>query len=289
MTTMWRNSLFALALVAVGAAAGVYTGSARDTLKPTVATVPTDPSPISAAAAPAGVDTDTSQMYDALAAILEQEVAERQRLELELVDLQATVSRLETALQTAGVSQTGAAARPAQQNPRRTGRNRSGEGLQQRLVEQGLDEERAAYIARRRDELALERMYLQDRAGREGWVNTPRFSQAWLATQDRIALQNELNDEEFDLYLRSTGQANRVTINAVLQTSPAEQAGFQPGDRLVSYDGQQIFSGAQLRAATRSGNAGDVVIVTVERDGQPMQLSIPRGPLGVNLGFAPTD
>ncbi len=228
-------------------------------------------------------------MYDALAAILEQEVAERQRLELELVDLQATVSRLETALQTAGVSQTGAAARPAQQNPRRTGRNRSGEGLQQRLVEQGLDEERAAYIARRRDELALERMYLQDRAGREGWVNTPRFSQAWLATQDRIALQNELNDEEFDLYLRSTGQANRVTINAVLQTSPAEQAGFQPGDRLVSYDGQQIFSGAQLRAATRSGNAGDVVIVTVERDGQPMQLSIPRGPLGVNLGFAPTD
>jgi C-terminal processing protease CtpA/Prc len=228
-------------------------------------------------------------MYDALAAILEQEVAERQRLELELVDLQATVSRLETALQTAGVSQSGAAARPAQQNPRRTGRSRSGEGLQQRLVEQGLDEERAAYIARRRDELALERMYLQDRAGREGWVNTPRFSQAWLATQDRIALQNELNDEEFDLYLRSTGQANRVTINAVLQTSPAEQAGFQPGDRLVSYDGQQIFSGAQLRAATRSGNAGDVVIVTVERDGQPMQLSIPRGPLGVNLGFAPTD
>ncbi len=44
MTTMWRNSLFALALVAAGAAAGVYTGSARDTLKPTVATVPTDPS-----------------------------------------------------------------------------------------------------------------------------------------------------------------------------------------------------------------------------------------------------
>jgi hypothetical protein len=44
-----------------------------------------------------------------------------------------------------------------------------------------------------------------------------------------------------------------------------------------------------LRAATRSGNAGDVVIVTVERGGQQMQLSIPRGPLGVNLGFAPPD
>jgi membrane-associated protease RseP (regulator of RpoE activity) len=227
-------------------------------------------------------------MYDALAAILEQEVEERQRLEQELEDLQAIVSRLETALQTASTGLSEASAVP-RQNPRRNGGGRRGEGLQKRLVEQGLDEERAAYIARRRDELALERMYLQDQAAREGWVNTPRFSEAWLAAQDRIALENELNAQEFDLYLRSTGQANRVTINNVLQTSPAEQAGFQPGDRLVSYDGQQIYSGAQLRAATRSGNAGDVVIVTVERGGQQMQLSIPRGPLGVNLGFAPPD
>jgi membrane-associated protease RseP (regulator of RpoE activity) len=288
MTAMLKNSLFALALVAAGAAAGVYSGSTRDKPESPPAPNRAVATPAVRAEAAAGADTYTTQMYDALAAILEQEVEERQRLEQELEDLQAIVSRLETALQTASTGLSEASARP-RQNPRRNSGSRRGEGLQKRLVEQGLDEERAAYIARRRDELALERMYLQDQAAREGWANTPRFSEAWLGAQDRIALENELNAQEFDLYLRSTGQANRVTINNVLQTSPAEQAGFQPGDRLVSYDGQQIYSGAQLRAATRSGNAGDVVIVTVERGGQQMQLSIPRGPLGVNLGFAPSD
>ncbi len=288
---MLKKSLIALVLVAAGAAAGVYTGNA---LNAPTGTFEAPRSTVDQAEAPApriSTGVDASQMYDALAAILEQEVSERQRLEQEIEDLQATVSRLETALQTASTSFSEATSTPTRQSPRRTARGRPGTGtrLEQRLVEQGLDEERAAFIARRRDQLALERMYLQDRAAREGWANTSRFSEAWLAAQDRIALEGQLSDAEMDIYLRTTGQANRVTINNVLQTSPAEQAGLQPGDRLVSYDGQPVYNGAQLRAATRSGEPGEVVILTVERAGQEVQLTVPRGPLGVNIGFAPPD
>jgi C-terminal processing protease CtpA/Prc len=285
---MLRNSLFGLALVAVGAVAGVYTGGALNRAENPAA--PSRPAPAAPATPAANAATDASQMYDALAAILEQEVSERQRLEEELVALRETVTRLERTLSTSSVAPAQSVSEPATESRRRPPRfRRGGEALQQRLVDAGLDPDRAEYIARRRDELALERMYLQDQAAREGWANTPRFSEAWLAAQDRIALEGELSDAEFETYLRTTGQANRVTVNNVLQTSPAEQAGLQRGDRLVSYDGQRIYSGSQLRAATRSGEAGEVVIVTVERDGQQVQLSIPRGPLGVNLGFSPPD
>ena len=288
---MLKKSLYALVLVAVGAAAGVYTGSALNAPAGTIAAPRSIVDQPEVAAPPTSTSVDASQMYDALAAILEQEVSERQRLEQEIEDLQATVSRLETALQTASTSFSEATSTPTRQSPRRSVRSRPGAGtrLEQRLEAQGLDEERAAFIARRRDQLALERMYLQDRAAREGWANTSRFSEAWLAAQDRIALEGQLSDAELDIYLRTTGQANRVTINNVLQTSPAEQAGLQPGDRLVSYDGQPVYNGAQLRAATRSGEPGEVVILTVERDGQEVQLTVPRGPLGVNLGFSPPD
>ena len=126
---MLKNSLLALALVAAGAAAGVYSGSTRDKPESPPAPNRAVTTPAVRAEAATGADTYTTQMYDALAAILEQEVEERQRLEQELEDLQAIVLRLETALQTASTGLSEASARP-RQNPRRNGGSRRGEGLQ---------------------------------------------------------------------------------------------------------------------------------------------------------------
>ena len=68
-----------------------------------------------------------------------------------------------------------------------------------------------------------------------------------------------------------------------MASSPAERAGLQPGDQIVGYDGDRVFSTSDLMQRTMSPGSGDVV-VDVVRDGVQMQVVLPRGPIGVETG-----
>ena len=57
----------------------------------------------------------------------------------------------------------------------------------------------------------------------------------------------------------------------------------QPGDQIVSYDGERVFSTSDLMQRTMAPGSGDVV-VDVVRDGVQMQVVLPRGPIGVESG-----
>ncbi len=58
---------------------------------------------------------------------------------------------------------------------------------------------------------------------------------------------------------------------------------MRPGDEIVGYDGQRVFSSSELIQRTMAGGEGNVV-VDVMRDGAPMQIVVPRGPIGVEIG-----
>ncbi len=83
----------------------------------------------------------------------------------------------------------------------------------------------------------------------------------------------------------------RVLITAVQPNSPAALAGIQPGDVIVSVDGEPIrnITGMQQAIAAR---LGDPVTITVERQEEAVQVTLtPRptppegeGPIGVLLG-----
>jgi S1-C subfamily serine protease len=66
--------------------------------------------------------------------------------------------------------------------------------------------------------------------------------------------------------------------------SPAEQAGIETGDVILSYGDRQLFNWSELQDATTRGERGEYVNVTVLREGQMLNLWLPRGPLGVRLG-----
>jgi hypothetical protein len=156
-------------------------------------------------------------------------------------------------------------------------RERARERQLERLVAQGFTRERAEWIERRTEELEVQAMQAQYDAQRSGRPDQGQFDA-------QRALRAELGDADYERYLKGTGRPTEVQVMDVLASSSAERAGLQPGDQIVSYAGSRVFDMRELNTMTREGNAGDSVTVEVRRNGQTVQLQVPRGPLGVAGG-----
>ena len=66
--------------------------------------------------------------------------------------------------------------------------------------------------------------------------------------------------------------------------SAAEQVGIKKGDVVLSYSDNRMFSWQELKDATSEGQLGEYVSISIYRDGDIYSFSVPRGPLGVQLG-----
>jgi S1-C subfamily serine protease len=97
-------------------------------------------------------------------------------------------------------------------------------------------------------------------------------------------LRDELGDADFERYLVANNRSTSITVSSVIESSPAQSAGLQPGDEIVRYDGERVFNMTDLTQRTMDGAAGQNVIVDIMRNGQPMQIVLPRGPVGISGG-----
>ena len=52
----------------------------------------------------------------------------------------------------------------------------------------------------------------------------------------------------------------------------AKKAGFREGDKVVAIDGKDVATSNDLVSEVQSHKSGDTVSVTVERDGQPVEI-----------------
>jgi len=242
-------------------------------------------SPWPAHAGIADVATVDPASFAALVQRMGREVAERQHLADQIAALQAQVAELEAALdQATGSAVADPAVEPLAQppGPRSPSNRLLGQAA---LLDAGFDAQEAARIQGRLDQMALEQLYLKDRATREGWVNTSRFRRERSRLQGSVdAMRDELGEDAFDRLLFAIGRHNRVVARDVMQGSPAEQSGLAAGDVILGFDGRRVFSAAELQAATTQGDTESLTLVEVTRDGQRLYLYIPRGPLGVRLG-----
>ena len=99
-----------------------------------------------------------------------------------------------------------------------------------------------------------------------------------------VTLREELGDADFERYLIANNRSTSVTVSSVIESSPAQSAGLQPGDEIVRYDGERVFSMSDLTRQTMDGTAGQTVVVDIMRNGNPMQIVLPRGPVGISGG-----
>lgn len=246
---------------------------------------------------PAAPDTGAVEYFDSSAAVeervsaLETAVAEerdaRQTLEDELQILYAEIDRLSAA---AGPP---SAAIPGDDVPepreelerRRARRGDEPADRRDRLVAGGFTPDRAEWIVQRESELRLAAMQEVFDLRRQG-EDIDRFDPR---LNPDAALRAEIGDAEYENYLAANGRPTSVTVSSVLESSPGQQAGLQPGDEIVSYGGQRVFNSWELNRTMLEGDEGQSVVVSIRRDGVPMQIVLPRGPIGITArrGFGP--
>ena len=65
---------------------------------------------------------------------------------------------------------------------------------------------------------------------------------------------------------------NDGVIVAQVSGENAKKAGFQEGDKVVSVEGKEVSTSNDLISEVQSHEAGDTISVTVERDGQKVEL-----------------
>jgi len=148
------------------------------------------------------------------------------------------------------------------------------------LVQGGFSEARAGQILDLEDRIRMQALQAEYDARRQG-----ESYNAWQqASEYQSALRDTLGDADYEKYLTANGATASIIVGQVLNSSPASRAGLQPGDEIVSYDGNRVFNLNELREMAFEGDPGEDVIVDIERDGQRMQLVLPRGPLGITGG-----
>jgi len=215
----------------------------------------------------------------ALEQAIGEERAARQLLQEEVFVLTAELERFappDSALEAAATADA-----PGEQQSRRSGRREtSATGRIATLVAAGFQPGEAEWIVRRESELQMDALQARYDAEKNGESFDYFGSRSAAASQ----LRDELGDQSYERYLEANGRPTAISISTVMESSPAQQAGLRPGDQIVRYDGQRIFSMSDLSRQTMQGESGTSVAVDIVRDGIPMQVVLPRGPVGISAG-----
>jgi hypothetical protein len=149
----------------------------------------------------------------------------------------------------------------------------------EQLVSGGFTPQRAQWLMDRAEQLRMDALQTLYDARREGRP----IDQSSVADEQSL-LRTEIGDSEYEQYLNALGRPTAVGVSDVFASSPAEAAGLRSGDQIVSYAGTRVFDMRDLNRLTYEGQPGQPVVVEVLRDGQQMQLVLPRGPVGITAG-----
>jgi carboxyl-terminal processing protease len=123
-----------------------------------------------------------------------------------------------------------------------------------------------------------------DRAALEGIVASLDPHSAFLDAAEYQAMRASTAGHYSGVGLEVAERDGHVVVVAPLAGSPAERAGVQPGDVLLTIDGEDLAPGSLDRAIERMrGYAGSTVRLAIGRDGEPepLQFALERSEVHV--------
>ena len=112
-------------------------------------------------------------------------------------------------------------------------------------------------------------------------LRAQRFRQ--LSAAEQGAVRARLGEEDYDALLYAIGQENRLMVTQVPEGTPGALAGVQPGDELLSVDGQRIFNRIELNWLEAGLDDAGRIPITVLRGGELVQLWVENGRMRVGL------
>jgi hypothetical protein len=143
------------------------------------------------------------------------------------------------------------------------------------LASAGFTAARARELRERSERFEQAREYLDKDARRE---------EAAAVLELNRAQKKEIGEEAYGYMLWSAGIPNRVLVRDVFEGSTASRVGLQRGDVLLRYDGERIFETDELSFLVREPSDRARAELEVLRNGELIELSVPRGVLGVSVG-----
>lgn len=156
--------------------------------------------------------------------------------------------------------------------------------LQDKLLASSIPLDTIQRIQQKVGENRLARLQLRNQAIREEWIDSPEYiEKEQQLPRPTEGLKEQFGDEIYDQYLYASGRPNRVIVREVFSGSTAENADIQPGDIILSYASELIYSMNELQQATTEGIAGEPVLIEILRNDLPFSTSVARGPLGISM------
>jgi len=149
----------------------------------------------------------------------------------------------------------------------------------QNLISAGFSEEDANLILNSESEVALQS--LNDRYKRQRDRYQQSLENGNLQQSNQELLRERLGDENYERYLQANDFQTNASVNSILENSPGFNAGVQSGDQITHYDGERVFNLRDVNQLTLQGDEGESVLVEIIRDGEPVQVAVPRGPIGI--------
>ena len=99
----------------------------------------------------------------------------------------------------------------------------------------------------------------------------------YLSPEDQALSRENMSGEFQGIGAEVSEEEGHIVIVSPIEGSPAEAAGLQPGDILLTADSVQLSGMSVIEAAQLvRGPKGTVVVLGIERDGQRFELSIER-------------
>lgn len=146
-----------------------------------------------------------------------------------------------------------------------------------RLEQAGFSNDRAKWLIEREEEMRLESLY-------EDWEQRRQETQQNNSNRTSVTdkIKSELGEEGYEKYLQANDRPTSVRVDDIIEQSPAAMAGLKPGDEIISYNGERVYSIQDLNNSTVQGELGEPVVLTVKRDGVETRVSMERGPLGIS-------